>query len=64
MDPFFLEEMEAEFNARFDYIAELRAEHAEDPATLDAEAAACEAYNAAIAAGATEDEAMAAYYAA
>jgi hypothetical protein len=56
--------METDFNAQFDYIAELRAEHAEGLAALYAEAAAAEAYNAAIASGATEEEAMAAYYAA
>ena len=64
MNTFFDEEMEAEFNAHFDYIAELRAEHAECKATLDEEAEATERYNAAIAAGASEEEAWAAYCAA
>ena len=34
------EEMDYEFNARYDYIAELKAEHEESQATLDAEAEA------------------------
>lgn len=61
MDPIMQAELEAEWNAQYDYIAELRAEHAEDPATLDAEAEATDRYNAVIEAGGTEAEAMAAY---
>jgi hypothetical protein len=34
------DELDIEFFARYDYIAELTAEHAEDPATLRAEAEA------------------------
>jgi len=37
------EEFEAEYNARFDYIAELRTEHAESDDCLAAEAADAEA---------------------
>ena len=37
LDLYAQQELESEWNARFDYIAELKAEHAEDPATLASE---------------------------
>ena len=58
----FYEEMEAEFNAQYDYAREAYAGAVEHNATLDAEAAAYARYNAALAAGASNAEAEAAYF--
>lgn len=55
------EELEAEWNARYDYIAELRAEH-DDSAAIAYEEEAQERYAAALANGASEAEAEAAYW--
>lgn len=59
----FYEEMEAEFNAQFDYLREAYGATAADCNAMAAEdAEAQERYLAALAAGATEEEAEAAYW--
>ncbi len=61
----FYEEMEAEFNAKFDYLKEAFGPTADDAnAFAEAEEEAQAAYEAALADGATEEEAEAAYWAA
>ncbi len=54
-------EMESEWNARWDYIAELRVEH-DDSAALAEEAVAYDRYYAALDAGKSEAEAEAAFW--
>lgn len=58
----FYEEMEAEFNAQFDYPREAYAGTGDSAATLAAEAEAYDRYHAALAAGASEEEAEAAFW--
>ena len=59
----FYEEMEAELSGQFDYLREAYGATAADCNAMAAEdGAAQERYNAALAAGATEEEAEAAYW--